>query len=146
MYMFPDTFLAFFVERANAVGFYLFLGFQAQLFFNLQLNRQTMSIPATFAPHMKTTHCFVTRNSILESSGFKMVNARKSIGRRWTFKKYELFAALGLFKRLLKNPSLFPESQDLLFTLGVGRFGLVIFLLIIYFTPNVHTNQLVPTE
>ena len=55
----PYAFLTFFDKRLYAVAFDLILAIQTKCFFNLQLNRQTVGIPAGLSQHLVALHGFV---------------------------------------------------------------------------------------
>ena len=108
-FRYPDLFLnlGLFVAVDQTFAF--------QVFFNLVFNRQTMSIPASFARHVVTTHCLVTRVNVFEASSQHMVNAGLAVGCWRTFVEREQGPACRLCQGRLEHIVLAPEIQHILF-------------------------------
>jgi len=124
----PDRMLALVDEGLDAIGLDLRLAINAEGFFDLQLNRQAMRIPAGLAQDMVALHGLVARDDVLDDPGQDMADMRLAVGRRRTIEKGEFRPRLAQFDRTLENVIVLPELQDLLFAFDkthVGRYFLV---------------------
>src|SRR5205823_9470011 len=81
----PDRFLAAVDEGLDAVAFDLFLGVYAQLFADLDLDRQAVRVPAGFALAEIAAHRLVARKEVLDRPRQTVTRVRLTVGRRWAF-------------------------------------------------------------
>ena len=97
-----DALLAAFVESGDAERFDLGLGFEPQLLFDLQFDREAVGIPACFARHGVSPHGLVARDQVLEDARHHMVDAGPVVRRRWAFVEDEQAVAreAGLWRSL----------------------------------------------
>ena len=95
--IFPDGFLAFFVEGFHAVPFDVLFAVQFQQLFNFQLNRQAMRIPAGFAENMVPFHRFIARDDILDRARQNMADVRLAVCRRRPIIEGEIIALGSVF-------------------------------------------------
>ena len=77
-------------ERLDAVGFDLFLGVDAQLFADLDLDRQAVRVPAGFALAEVAAHRLVAREEVLDRPRQAVAGVRHAVGRRRAFVEDEL--------------------------------------------------------
>ena len=82
-------FTALLVELLYAVLLNVLLAAETKLFFNFDLYRQTVSIPAALALYLETLHGLVSVNGILECPCHHMMDARLAVGCRRSFVEYE---------------------------------------------------------
>ncbi len=88
---------------------------EAQLFFHLDLNGQTMRIPATTPRDMIAAHGLVAREHIFECACQHMMHARLSIGSRRSLIKNIFRRAFALLNSLLEDLGLLPKLEHVLF-------------------------------
>ena len=114
--IFPDGFLAFFVEGFHAVPFDVLFAVQFQQLFNFQLNRQAMRIPAGFAENMVPFHRFIARDDILDRARQNMADVRLAVCRRRPIIEGEIIALGSVFNALFENMVFLPELAHFTFT------------------------------
>ena len=85
----PNTFTASIVEGLHPEFFDGFVAHQIESLLNFNFDRKPVRIPATFSLDKKTFHGLPATNEILVGSSHNVVNARFTVGRRWTFKENE---------------------------------------------------------
>ncbi len=85
----------------------------AEAFFHAKLNGQSMGVPSCLAFHVKTPHCLISADNILNRAGHHMMNARHTVGGWGAFEKDECGASLTLFHRSLKKRMLIPRAEHL---------------------------------
>src|SRR5262249_33885217 len=111
----PDRFLAAVNEWLDAVGFDFFLGVDAEFLADLNLDRQAVRVPAGFALAEVAAHRFVAREEVLDGPRQAVARVRLAVGGWRTFVKDKSFGAGAARQRLLIDPTLLPEPQDLFF-------------------------------
>ncbi len=89
-----------------------------ELFFNLQLHRKSVCIPASFAFYLETLQRFVTAEDIFYSAGHYVVNARCAIGRWRPFVEREGRRTFAKGHRFFKNLLSLPEIKDFICDAG----------------------------
>ena len=126
--VFPNGFLALGDERLHAVGFYLLFAVKPQHFFNLQLNRQPVRIPAGLAQHVVTLHGAVAGDNVLHGAGEYVAYVRLAVCRGRAVVKGIGGPALSQLAAFFKYAVLLPELEDLLLPVhkveGCGDFGI----------------------
>ena len=80
----------------------------AKLLLYAKLNGKTMGIPTSLAWHLKTVHCLIAVEGILNCTSKHMVDARMSVRRRRTFEEDKLRTAFALIDRLVEDIKLHP--------------------------------------
>ncbi len=65
-------------------------GVEPELFFDLDLDRQTVRIPAPFAVDPEPLHLLVAADQIFDGAGDDMVNAGAAVGGRRAFVEDEV--------------------------------------------------------
>ena len=73
-----------------------------------KLNGESVSIPASLARHLKTVHCLIAVEGVLDCTGKHVVDARVSVRRRRTFEEDELWTAFAFIDRLVEDIKLHP--------------------------------------
>jgi len=120
----PDALPAFGVELVDAVFDDLVLAVQAEAFFDLNLHRQAVGIPAGLAFDPVALHGAQAADRILDGTGDDMMDARPAVGGRRAFEKDERSVFIAFRNAALKNPLFLPEFKDSLFDLReVELFG-----------------------
>ena len=82
-------------ERLDAVGFDLLLGVDAQLFADLDLDRQAVRVPAGLALAAVAAHGAVAGEQVFDGPGEAVAGMRHAVGRRRAFVKDEPAAGAG---------------------------------------------------
>ncbi len=118
----PDALTAFGIELVNAVGDDLVLALEAELLFDLDLDRQAVGIPAGLAFDAVALHGAQAADGVLDGAGDDMVNAGPSIGGRGAFEKDEGFVFVAFGDAALENMVLVPPGQNCFFDLGKIEF------------------------
>ncbi len=102
-------------ERLDTVFFYLFFAVETQLFFDLELNGESVRIPSGFSRHHVSFHGAVSRDHVLYDTRQHMPDMRLSVrGRRSVVKSID-GAAAPLLYALLKYIVLIPKIEYILF-------------------------------
>src|SRR5207248_10928192 len=70
------------VEPLDAVVLDLVLAREAELLLDLDLHRQAVTVPASFAPDVPAAHRVEARVDVLEEASPDVVAARPAVGRR----------------------------------------------------------------
>ncbi len=118
-----DRFPAALVELGDPVGLDLLLGGDAELFFDLELDRQPVAVPARLARHPVAAHRLVARVDVLEDAREDVVGAGAAVrGRRPLVEAPDL-GALAVLQRALEDVVLAPVAQHALLQLGEGLLG-----------------------
>ena len=79
-----------------------------KLFLYAKLNGESVSIPASLARHLKTVHCLISVEGVLDCTGEHVVDARVSVRRRRTLEEDELWTAFAFIDRLVEDVKLHP--------------------------------------
>ena len=111
-FVFPNRFLAFFIELRYTIADDIIFVFEAKRFFHFDFNRQAVRIPSCFAMHLKSLHRLVSANYIFQSSTHHMMNPGAAVCRRRTFVKSELLFPFTRRDTLLENVVCFPRLQN----------------------------------
>src|SRR5690606_21580377 len=98
----------------------------AQSFFDSKFDRQSMSIPTTFALHLVAFEGFIAAEDILDRSRHNVVDARHSVGRGRPFVKRIWLICWAVADTLFKDVFRFPPFQY--FAANFGQVQLLIFL------------------
>ena len=114
-FILPDTFLTFFDKWLQSVRFNLIFSIKIQLFFNLQLHRKPMGIPAGFTQNLIALHGAVARNHVFDYARQHMADMRLSVGCRRTVVKCICLAVISDFNAFFKYIIVFPELLNLFF-------------------------------
>ncbi len=117
LFICEDRLAAFLVEPLDPVFLDILLGTQAQLFLDLYLNRQSMSIPSGLSVDLVSSHGLVPAHYVLECPGEDMVNARPAICSRRAFIKDPPRAALSQRNTLVGDVVFAPILKYRLFSI-----------------------------
>ena len=98
-------------ERLHAEGLDLFLGVNAHLLAHLDLDGQSMGIPARLAIAAVATHRAIAGKQVFDGPREAMAGVRKSVGGGRAFVEHKGGVPLACLERLLVDPSLFPKSD-----------------------------------
>ena len=112
----PHALFALLNKRLDAVLLDVLLAVHAELFLHLELDGQTVSVPAGFARGVIALHRLEARNNILHDARENMTDMRLAVCGGRSVIERKLFAVLGLFQRFLENAIFFPEFQHFLFS------------------------------
>src|SRR5262245_53846397 len=104
-------------EWLDAKPFDLFLGMDAQLFADFDLDRQAVRVPAGFALAEFPPHRLIAREEILDGPRQAVAGMRHAVGRWRAFVEDEPLSPGSLGQRLFIDPALFPKAEDRLFLL-----------------------------
>ena len=107
-----DALLAETVELDDAVLLDLLLAVDAQPALDLELDGQTVRVPARLARDLEATHRLVAREDVLEDAREHVVRARAPVGRRRAFVEDEERRVLAQGEALLEDAALPPEGED----------------------------------
>ena len=66
----------------------------AELLLHTKLYRKSVGVPTSLAMYLETLHRLISVEGVLDRTGKHMMNARMSVGRRWSLEEYELRASL----------------------------------------------------
>ena len=116
-----DAFQAFANERLDPVRLDLLFRVNAQLFADLDLDRQPVRVPAGLPLAAVAPHGFVTREEVLDGTGKAVAGMRQAVGRRRALVEDKRRSAGPGGQRLVVNPLLLPELGDFFFELGEGN-------------------------
>ncbi len=105
------------VELLDAVALDVGLARKAQLFLYLDLDGQTVRVPAALALDAVALHGLVARDQILESPRQHVVEAGPAVGRRRPLVEDERVVLRSLLDRPLERPRPAPEREHLLLQL-----------------------------
>ena len=108
-FVFPHTLFTLFDKWLNTIFLNLILSVKAKSLLNLQLDRQSVSIPSGLSRNFIPLHGTVTRNHILDNTCQNMADMRFTIRSRRSIIKHILWTALTVLHTLLKNMIVFPE-------------------------------------
>ena len=113
--VFPDGLLAGLDERLDAVLLDLLLAVEAELLFNLQLDRQAVGIPAGLTQDGIALHRAIARDEVFHRAGQDMADMRLAVrGRRAVIERI-VRAPVAQRQGFLKNIVLLPESEHFFF-------------------------------
>ena len=115
--VFPYALFAFLHERLDTILLNLLLAVQAELLLHLDLDRQSVGIPARLTRYLISLHGPVSRNHILDNTGQDMADMRLAIGRRRSVIECVFRSLLTAFHALLENVVVQPEFLDLVLAL-----------------------------
>jgi len=104
-------------KRFDAVGFDLFLRVDAQLFADLDFDRQPMGIPTRLPLAAVTAHRAITGEQIFDRSGETMSRMRHSVSGRRPFVENKRRRIGASSQRFFVDAPLFPKLADGQFTL-----------------------------
>ena len=108
------------VELGDPVLLDLLLGGDTQLFFDLELDRQAVAVPAGLARHPVAAHRPVARVDVLEDSGEDVVGAGTAVRRRRPLVEAPDLGSLAVGERAVEDVALAPARQYALLELGKG--------------------------
>ncbi len=104
----PDAFLTFADKGDNAVALNLLLAIQAKYLFDLQLNGQSMRIPAGFTEDFIALHGFVAGNQVFYGAGDDMPNVGLAVCGRGAIVERENGCAFTGFDALAEDVVVLP--------------------------------------
>src|SRR5918994_2544632 len=102
------------VELLYAVALDIRFAVEAELFLYLDLDGQTVAVPAALALDAITLPGLEVGDEVLESSRQRVVEPRPAVGRRRPLVEYEGSVLRPAAHRLLESVLVFPETEDLL--------------------------------
>ena len=108
----PDGLTAFLDERLDAVLLDLLLAVDADRLLDLQLDGQSMRVPARLAEHLAPLHRLIARQHILDDTRQNVPDMRAAVRRRRAVVKRERIAALTLVNGTLCNMILAPKIRN----------------------------------
>jgi hypothetical protein len=100
----PDALLTLVNEGLHSESFDLFLGVNSEFFADLDLDGQTVRVPARFALAKVSPHGAVAREKILDGSGQAMSGMGHSIGSGGTFVETRTEAPLRAGRAIARRP------------------------------------------
>ena len=124
----PDALFTLLDERLQTVFLDLLLAVQTQLLLHLQLDGETVGIPARLTGNHLALHGAVAGNHILDNTGQHVADMGLTIGRGRAVVEGVGLPFLALLQGLLEDLILSPELQHLALTLykiHIGRYFLV---------------------
>ena len=124
----PDRLLALADEGLDAILFDLRLAVQAEDLLDLQLNGQTMGIPAGLTQDVLSLHGVEAGEEILDDAGLDVADVGLAVGRGRAIVEGEGLAVLAVTKGTADHVVLLPQRGDLFLTRGeihVGCYFLV---------------------
>ncbi len=89
------------------------LAVEPELLLDLDLDGQPVRVPTGLARHRPAAHRLVTREEVLDRARQHVTVVRKAVGRGRPLVEYEGSVRRRLRERLLEDPALLPEAQDL---------------------------------
>ncbi|CAB4532415.1 unannotated protein [freshwater metagenome] len=110
------------VKGGDSIFFNVAFSRKSQLFFNCDLNWQTVTIPTGFARYILTFHGVITRENIFKYARFNVVRARHTVGSWWPFIEGPRLSTNSRRRARFKYRVLAPELQDR--TLHCGKVDL----------------------
>src|SRR5689334_14447969 len=90
------------IELGNTECLDLLLAADAELFFDLDLDGQSMRVPTCFPRHTEALHRAVTTEEIFDRAREHVMDARLAVGGRRTFEEHERRRARARLERLTK--------------------------------------------
>ena len=108
----PHGLAALFDEGLDAVRLDFILALDADFLLDLELDRQTMGVPARLSRDILSLHRVVARNHVLDDTGLDVADVRLAVCGRRPVVEHIGLAALALLDGLLKNLILCPELLD----------------------------------
>src|SRR5581483_11330936 len=109
---------AFFVVSGDAVSLYVALLLEAEFLFDLDLDGQTVRLPAAIAQHVEAVHHLVARKQVFEGTRQDVMNAGPPIGRGRAFVKHIARTVFTPFQGTLEDLVLAPEGKLFFFQFG----------------------------
>ena len=106
------------VEAVDAVRLDLGLGVQPQLLLDLDLDRQTVRVPARLPGHAIAPHRLVAREQVLDDARHDVVHARTAVRRRRPFVEHEQVVLRPLLDAAPEDVVLPPELENPCLELG----------------------------
>ena len=119
----PDALLAVLDERLKPIGLNLILAVDAEHLLDLELDRQTVRVPARLAGDIVALHGLVARDHIFDDAREDMPDMRLAVCRRGAVIKGEGLAACAVLLALLKNVILLPKAPHILLAADKGEVG-----------------------
>ena len=98
-------------ERLDPVVLDRLAAADAELLFDLDLDRETVGVPAGAPGYVVTAHRPVAQEHILHDSGEHVTGVGHAIRRWWALVEDEGLFRLAAFQGLLENASVFPERE-----------------------------------
>ena len=105
----PDALLALLDEGLDAVSLDLVLALDADGLLDLQLNGQSVGVPAGLAGDLVSLHGAVARNHVLDDTGQHVADVGLAVGGRRSVIEHIQGPAFALLDALLKDVIVFPE-------------------------------------
>ena len=113
-----DRLAAALVELGDAVGLDLLLGGNPQVLFDLQLDREPVTVPTRLARDAVAAHRAVAGIDVLEHTGEDVAGVGPAIGRRRALVEAPDLGAGAIGERALEDVGVAPALQDPLLQLG----------------------------
>jgi len=107
-------------ERFDAVRFDGLASVNAELFFDLDLDREAVGIPACAPGHVVAAHGAIAEEDVLHHPGEHVARMGHAVGRRGAFVEDEALAFGVLLGARLEDGVLVPEIEPLLIEFGEG--------------------------
>ena len=121
--VFPHALLAVLDEGFETVRLNLILAVDAEHLLDLQLDRQTVRVPARFTGDVAALHGLIARDHVLDHAGEHVTDMRLAVCRRRTVVEGEGLAAGAVFAAFFKNVIFLPETPHVLFAADEGKIG-----------------------
>ena len=112
VYVTCDRFAALVIELRDTKLFNIAFTVKAQLFFNCNFNRKSVTIPTSFTNYLLAFHCMKTRKDILKNSSFNVVCTWHAICSRGTFIESPCRCALSARNRFFKDLLSAPKIKN----------------------------------
>ena len=113
--IFPHAFLAPVDEGGDAVALDLLFAVDAEELFDLELNGETVGVPAGLAGNVVALHHAVAGDHILDDAGEDMADVGLAVGGGGAVVEGVGGLAFALFNRFFKDPVFLPEPGRFLF-------------------------------
>ncbi len=113
-----DRLAAALVELGDPVFLDLLLGFDPELLFDLELDREPVAVPAGLARDPVAAHRAVAGVDVLEDAGEDVVGAGPAVGGRRALVEAPDLGSLAVGQRAVEDVALGPAREDPLLELG----------------------------
>ena len=111
------------VELRDAVLLDLVLRRDAELALDLELHRQSMTVPTRLARDLEPAHRLVAGEDVLEGAGQHVVRAGRAVGHRRPLVEHVQRSALAAAQRFVEHVVLAPARRDLFLQRGEALIG-----------------------
>ena len=109
---------ALLAELLDSVFLNILLSAHAQVFLNLNFNRQSVRVPACLRLNLESLHYLISGNRILQGAGHHVVNARLAVCCRRTLIENERLCVLSLLYTAVQEVFILPFLHLLLLNLS----------------------------